>query len=200
VKPTPSNDPVPAEPPDHSAVRPIHSRKNWVAILLLIPLAGLAAWAVSRETGHPGKPGAKLAAAGSGQAEDDTVSLTFKALEFDPGPEWAGKHVTAKDPVKLPPSILALDGKRVRITGFLVPVLNVGGYVREFFITSSPTSCCFGTAPRIFDFILAKMPVGPDTSYVGEPTVFEGVLHVQKPPAGDEWTPIFTMDCTDVYR
>lgn len=200
MKPTPPNDPAPAAQPDNSAVRPTHSRKSLVAILLLLPLAGLAIWAVSRETGHPGQAGGKSATAGAGQAEDDTVNLAFKSLEFDPGPEWAGKHVTAKDPVKLPDKILALDGKRVRITGFLVPVSNVGGQIREFFITSSQTSCCFGTAPRIFDFILAKMPVGPDISYVGEPTVFEGVLHVQKPPAGDEWTPIFTMDCTDVYR
>ena len=185
---------MPAEQPDHSAVRPTHSRKSLVAILLL--LAGLAAWVVTRETGQPG---ARTEAA-AGAVADETLDLSFKALEFDPGPEWAGKHVTAKDPVKLPDKILALDGKRVRITGFLVPVSNVGGQIREFFITSSQTSCCFGTAPRLFDFILAKMPVGPDTSYVGEPTVFEGVLHVQKPPAGDEWTPIFTMDGTDVYR
>jgi hypothetical protein len=167
-----------------------------VAVLLLLPLAGLAAWVVTRETGQPG---ARIATAASAVA-DDTVDLSFKALEFDPGPEWAGKHVTAKDPVKLPPNILALDGKRVRITGFLVPVLNVNGHIREFFITSSPSSCCFGVAPRVFDFIMAKMPDGTDAAYIGDPAVFEGVLHVRKPPAEDEWIPIFTMDATDVYR
>lgn len=167
--------------------------------LLLLPLVGLAAWVGTRETGRPGQPRAKTATAASAEA-DDTVELSFKALEFDPGPEWAGKHVTAKDPVQLPANILALDGKRVRITGFIVPVLNVGGHIREFFIMSSPSSCCFGLAPRLFDFISAKMPVGPETSFVGEAAIFEGTLHVRKTPAEDEWIPIFTMDGTDVYR
>ena len=65
---------------------------------------------------------------------------------------------------------------------------------------SSQSSCCFGLAPRLFDFISAKMPVGPDTSSIDVPAVFEGTLHVRKTPAEDEWIPIFTMDCTDVYR
>ena len=188
------------ERPDDSAVRPGRSRKALVAVLLLLPLAGLAAWVGTRETGRPGQPGTKTSTAAAGAEADDTVELSFKALEFDPGPAWAGKHVTAKDPVKLPPNILALDGKRVRITGFIVPVLNVGGHIREFFIMSSQSSCCFGVAPRLFDFISAKMPVGPDTSSLDEPAVFEGTLHVRKTPAEDEWIPIFTMDCTDVYR
>ena len=83
------------------------------------------------------------------------------------------------DAVKLPPGILALDGKRVRITGFLVPILNAGGRIREFFIMSSQSSCCFGTAPRLFDFIDATMPEGTDIKDLGDPVVFEGVLHVR---------------------
>ena len=200
LKPTPSHDPATPVRPDDSAGRVGHSRKILVAALVLLPLVGLAAWVGTRTKGRPGQPGDKTATAAVRAEADDTVELSFKALEFDPGPEWAGKHVTAKDPVKLPPNILALDGKRVRITGFIVPVLNVGGHLREFFIMSSPSSCCFGLAPRLFDFISAKMPVGPDTSSLDVPAFIEGTFHVRKTPAEDEWIPLFTMDCTDVYR
>ena len=61
-------------------------------------------------------------------------------------------------------------------------------------------TCCFGTAPRLFDFIDAKLPEGTDLKDLDIPAVFEGVLHVRKTPAEDEWIPLFTMDCADVYR
>ena len=86
------------------------------------------------------------------------------------------------------------------VAAVLVPILNASGRIREFFIMSSQSSCCFGTAPRLFDFIDATMPEGTDIKDLGDPVVFEGVLHVRRTPAEDEWIPLFTMDAEAVYR
>jgi hypothetical protein len=188
--------------PDSAPARPGATRSRRPAALvtagILLGLVALGAVTVIRRT-RPIEAGPTAAAAAS-QPEDGTIDLTFKKLEFDPGEKFAGVHVTSNMAVKLPPGILALDGKRVRITGFLVPILNAGGRIREFFIMSSQSSCCFGTAPRLFDFIDATMPEGTDIKDLGDPVVFEGVLHVRRTPAEDEWIPLFTMDAEAVYR
>lgn len=166
-----------------------------VALGLLLPLLVLGG-----RTGPRRASANQPATAPRSQREDGTIALTFKALEFDPGARYAGVHVTSNMAVSLPPAILALDGKRVRITGFLVPVLNVGGRFREFFVMAAQGSCCLGTAPRLFDFIHARMPEGVDLKDLDTPAVFEGVLHVRQTPAEDEWIPLFTMDAEYVYR
>jgi hypothetical protein len=188
--------PPPASSSKPAAARP--RRKALLAAVIALPLLALAAKVVFQRT-KPDVSGTALAVAQS-QPADGTVDLTFKSLEFDPGPAFTGVHVTSNMAVKIPPEILALDGKYVRITGFLVPILNVSGRIREFFIMGSQNSCCFGKPPRLFDFIDAKMPQGADATYTSDPVVFEGVLHVRKTPAEDEWIPLFTMDCADVYR
>ena len=175
-----------------------HRTTVLVATGVLFCLAVLGGVAVARRA-QPAAAKAPATAA-SAQPSDGTIDLTFKKLEFDPGADYAGKHVTSNMKVTLPPEILALDGKRVRITGFLVPVLSTGGRIREFFVMVSQGSCCFGTAPRLFDFIDAKLPEGTDLKDLDIPAVFEGVLHVRKTPAEDEWIPLFTMDAEDVYR
>jgi hypothetical protein len=185
----------PPTPPAASGLRRVAALAATGLLLGLVVLGGLA---VFRRP--PTSATKATAGAAASQPVDDTIDLTFKKLEFDPGPKFAGVHLTSNMEVKLPPEILALDGKRVRITGFLVPILNVGGHIREFFITASQSSCCFGTAPRLFDFIDAAMPQGTDAKYTGDPAVFEGVLHVRKTPAEDEWIPLFTMDAEYVYR
>jgi hypothetical protein len=71
--------------------------------------------------------------------------------ELQPDPAEPGQQV--------PPSALALEGKRIFIKGFVYPGREKDG-IRQFLLVRDQGDCCFGGNPKITDRIQVTL-VGP---------------------------------------
>lgn len=58
---------------------------------------------------------------------------------------------------QVPAPIKRLDGKKVLVTGFMLPVKIEKGFATEFLLLSSPLLCCYGVTPAVNQWILVKM-------------------------------------------
>ncbi|MBI5767677.1 MAG: DUF3299 domain-containing protein [Verrucomicrobia bacterium] len=57
----------------------------------------------------------------------------------------------------VPETVRRLDGKKVLVTGFMLPTKLADGFAIEFFLLSSPVACCYGTPPAAHEWISVKM-------------------------------------------
>lgn len=57
---------------------------------------------------------------------------------------------------EIPDEVKQIDGKRVAITGFMLPIDVDKGKVKRFLLLKSTMSCCFGVAPRINEVIYVE--------------------------------------------
>lgn len=70
-----------------------------------------------------------------------------------------GRALLKSDDV-IPPRVKAYDGKRVTVTGFVLPLRLKRGLVTEFLLLRDQGTCCFGAQAQINHFIRAKYPAG----------------------------------------
>ena len=57
---------------------------------------------------------------------------------------------------EIPDEVKQIDGKKVAITGFMLPIDVDNGKVKRFLLLKSTMSCCFGVAPRINEVIYVE--------------------------------------------
>ena len=57
---------------------------------------------------------------------------------------------------EIPDNVKQIDGKKVAITGFMLPIDVDKGKVQRFLLLKSTMSCCFGVAPRINEVIYVE--------------------------------------------
>ena len=57
---------------------------------------------------------------------------------------------------EIPDEVKQIDGKKVAITGFMLPIDVDKGKVKRFLLLKSTLSCCFGVAPRINEVIYVE--------------------------------------------
>ncbi len=81
---------------------------------------------------------------------------------------------------QVPARILELDGSKVMVTGYMLPLKLTGNRVSEFLLVSSPMICCYGTVPQMNNWIIVRM-TGPGAPILMDsPIQFFGRLHVGK--------------------
>ena len=71
----------------------------------------------------------------------------------------AGRAMLRSDDV-IPPQLKAYDGKRVWLTGFVLPLRTKRGLVTEFLLLRDQGTCCFGAQAQINHFMRVKYPPG----------------------------------------
>lgn len=81
----------------------------------------------------------------------DTTIVTFADLAFA-----KGDAVTKGDKV-IPASIQGLDGKKIAVDGFMIPMDFEEDEVRSFLLTRFPPGCCFGMLPAMDQWIDVEM-------------------------------------------
>lgn len=108
---------------------------------------------------------------------DRLGAFLFTPPDYDP----------AATPNKTPPSvdgqipkaIKALDGRKVMVTGFMVPVHTEGAYVVECMLVRSPMVCCYGIVPNVNEWVIVKMKAGANMPPLMDvPLSIYGTLHV----------------------
>ncbi len=94
---------------------------------------------------------------------------------------------------QIPASIKRLDGKKVLVRGYMLPITLNQGLVTEFLLVSSPQLCCFGVMPAANQWVIVKLPSGvPPTMDV--PLEFLGRLHVGALYEQDYLAGIYQLD------
>ncbi len=105
----------------------------------------------------------------------DDIDL-LKVLNMEPVPVDATDH--------FPEWLSALNGKPIRIRGFMYPTFEASG-LTEFALARDNGICCFVRQPKIYDIISVVMADGVTTDYIeGRPFDVEGTFHID--PKADE--------------
>lgn len=106
---------------------------------------------------------------------DQLAGFSFKTPELQP----TGTGTPSPDVLaQVPAGVRDLDGRKVIITGFMLPLKIEKGVTTEFLLLNSQQMCCFGVALAPNAWIEVKMPRGvPAVQDV--PTAFCGRLHVK---------------------
>src|SRR5579883_949421 len=64
---------------------------------------------------------------------------------------------------RIPADIRALNGRKVAVKGFMMPLTVVGQVTTEFLIMRDQSACCFGVVPRMNYWVDVRVPGGVNT-------------------------------------
>jgi len=133
--------------------------------------ADAASNATATPAGKAEQPVAEPAA--SPAVEDSsTRNISFDRIKFDL------KANADYKPEMLTPEIKALDGKNVRIRGFMFPSFKPTG-LTEWVLVRDNLQCCFGGNAILYDCIIVDMKPGKSTDYTTRPVAVEGTFTIK---------------------
>ena len=140
-----------------------------------------------------------------------TIAGLVRAVpECHAAPDAAVKSVTFDD-VKLElkkgepydPSVLTakvkdLDGKAIRIRGYILPSFQQTG-IKQFVLVRDNMECCFGPGALLHDCILVEMAPGATATFTVRPVSVEGTFSIRevKGPDGKHLA-IYRLDGKEV--
>lgn len=108
-------------------------------------------------------------------------------LSFEEISSW-----TYEDGLKgMPAELDKLDGKKVLMTGFMLPI-DVVENIKEFLLVESLWSCCYGQPPDINGVVRVILQGGKRTDYEFDPIKLVGTFRIQ-PTIEDGF-------CVDVFQ
>jgi len=91
----------------------------------------------------------------------------------------------------MPKRVKDLSGKKVLMTGFMLPIDEVQN-IKEFLLVQSLWSCCYGTPPDINGIVRVVMPKGKTTDYFFDPIKVVGTFKVE--------STVMDGYCVDIYQ
>jgi len=89
---------------------------------------------------------------------DRLASYTFKVPPFDPAATPNVQPPTGEE--QIPDWLKKLSGRKVRLTGFMLPLKMEGNKVTEFLLLSDPMMCCYGAVPDMNQWVVVKFKDG----------------------------------------
>lgn len=102
----------------------------------------------------------------------------------------------------MPDWLKGLDGKPVRIRGFMYPTYETEG-IERFVLARDNQICCFGRDPKIYDLIQVDMKDGKTTNYIPATRAFDvlGTLRIKMvAPDGTPYGLYFIEQATVIDR
>ena len=106
---------------------------------------------------------------------DRLSAFPFIAPNYDPTADPKAAPPTGEE--QIPAAIKKLNGSKVIVTGFLLPVKMDNGLTTELLLMKSQMLCCYGIAPQLNEWVLVEMPKGVKP-VMDVPVSFRGTLHV----------------------
>lgn len=88
-------------------------------------------------------------------------------------------ELDVKSSGKLPPNLIAINGKRVRIPGFIVPLDDEFRDLKEFLLVPYPQACIHVPPPPPNQMILVKTSPDVKMKYMPFPYWIVGVLKIE---------------------
>lgn len=80
---------------------------------------------------------------------------------------------------QIPEKIMKLDGQKISITGFMMPVrVDENGFVEEFALNGNYDMCFFGAPSSLNQWVHVRMQPGEKARFSHSPTTVSGTLEV----------------------
>jgi hypothetical protein len=76
-------------------------------------------------------------------------------------------------------AIKGLDGKPIRIRGFILPTAQKRG-LKQFVLVRDNQECCFGPGAALFDCILVEMQAGKTAEFSIRPVAVSGKFQIRE--------------------
>lgn len=122
---------------------------------------------------------------------EQLAGYAFTPPPFDPVAVEAGNPPTGEE--QIPAEIKALSGKKVSVTGYMVPVKLEKGLATEILLMRNTLACCFGGVPNMNEWIVVKMRKGIPPM-LDTPLAFSGELKVGAIFENGYLTGLYQMD------
>jgi hypothetical protein len=153
------------------------STSKWIGVFVAVALLGTAGLSAA-ERKAPAEAGVK--------------SVTFDDVKLDL------KKGDSYDSALLTPAIKKLDGKTIRIRGYILPSFQQTG-IKNFVLVRDNMECCFGPGALLHDCILVEMVPPASTSFTVRPVSVEGTFSIRelKDPDGKHLA-IYHLDGKEV--
>lgn len=95
---------------------------------------------------------------------------------------------------QIPDWVRIYDGKRVALTGFLMPLKMENGLCTKLIMMRDITTCCYGNVPNMNEYVIVTMK-GPGIKPIQDvPVVITGIFHIEEKYEGGYLSSIFQMD------
>ena len=136
--------------------------------------------------------------------EGEFIRLSFDKLSafdydvFEVYAETNAGRPLLKSTNTIPPQIKAYDGKRVTLSGFVLPLRTRNRLVSEFLLLRDQGTCCFGAAAQINHFVRVKLKNGGFSPGLPVPYKASGVFHAGENYVGGYLAGIYSMDAENV--
>jgi len=114
-----------------------------------------------------------IAADKADDAPDKIKGISFDDIKLD-----LKKDQPFKEEL-LTPAVKKLDGKKVRIRGYILPSFQQTG-IKQFVLVRDNMECCFGPGAALHDCIVVEMASGATTDYTVRPVTVEGKFSVKQ--------------------
>lgn len=131
------------------------------------------------------KPAATPAATAPATTADGVTTVGFdklSAFKYDVPDDTAAASATkppASDPdSQIPESVKAFNGKRIALKGFMLPLKVEQGLVTELLIMRDQSMCCYGTVPRINEWVSVRMTSKGIKPVMDQAVTLHGTLKV----------------------
>ncbi len=95
---------------------------------------------------------------------------------------------------QIPASVKAFDKQRVALKGFMLPLKVEGGLITELLVMRDQSMCCYGTVPKINEWVSVKMTGKGVKPIMDQAVTLYGKLHVGEIRENGYLVGIYQMD------
>jgi hypothetical protein len=92
----------------------------------------------------------------------------------------------------LTPAIEELDGKRIRIRGWILPTAQKKG-LKQFVLVRDNMECCFGPGAALYDCIIVEMQPGETAEFSTSSVAVTGQFSIRELKVGNTHLAIYRM-------
>ena len=171
------NTGLPQPPEVAKPVEPLIAKVEPKEIVLTEPVES----AQKPEAGKPAPPPVELAQPAmigdySLISFDRIASFAYEVPD-DPITEPKAKAIIEKNVI--PKTVRVFDKKKVALKGYMLPLKVEGGKITEMLILRDQSMCCYGTVPKINEWVSVLMPKGKGVKPIMDvPITIFGTLKV----------------------
>ena len=122
------------------------------------------------------------------------VLATFKYEVPEDAPASKTNAPAADPDTQIPAKVKAFNGKKVAVKGFMLPLKVEGGLVTELLLMRDQSMCCFGTVPKINEWIAVKMTTSGIKPVMDQAVTLYGTLKVGAMRENGYLVGIYQMD------
>lgn len=144
-----------------------------VAVLLLLGASTLGTSTVAASTSAAAKGNDAYYRTGF----EVLAGFPFEPPEPDPAKPGTPPPSAAN---QIPPAVKALDGRKIVVSGYMMPLKMDKGLVTELLLMANSQLCCYGAVPKLNEFIYIKM-TGEGVKHTADvPVEFYGRMTVKE--------------------